>query len=81
MAALSLLPCPFCGGQANTGEVDGEPSVWCSMCGATLRTYSETGAVDLWNTRVALDSAADACGNESSDGTGNHQAEKLEAVL
>jgi len=54
---LQLKPCPFCGGIANTGEVEGDTTVWCVMCGATVRACSDGGAIDLWNARVVAETA------------------------
>lgn len=53
-----LLPCPFCGGEAELNIKKGFNReivfvfVGCSNCQSSTRTYStEAGAVEAWNKR------------------------------
>lgn len=54
-----LLPCPFCGGEAELHIKKGFNGeivfvfVGCNNCQSSTRTYStETGAVEAWNKRA-----------------------------
>ena len=55
MSEIKLLPCPFCGGEAERTYMDFMPAVRCKRCKATVyREYlkQEDGAEFLlWNTR------------------------------
>lgn len=57
-----LLPCPFCGGEADEYEGDYGNGIYCMMCGAmvgepihleyrTTKRVSMTEAIAAWNTR------------------------------
>jgi Lar family restriction alleviation protein len=66
MTNAQLKPCPFCGGNANVGEItEGSEFlrgfiVECEDCTANVdRLDSEEAAMDVWNRRTTL-SAADA---------------------
>lgn len=55
---MDLLPCPFCGGEAEYNNSDTGPHEWveCDSCGAKgpLSSYNEAGHVparDAWNNR------------------------------
>jgi uncharacterized Zn finger protein (UPF0148 family) len=59
--AVALLPCPFCGGEAetkgyNSCDCCGKPwngSVGCKQCGAEFNHFdSDEEAVERWNTRA-----------------------------
>lgn len=49
-----LLPCPFCGGEAElTGFDAPEFWVWCPNCKASADAHtSKGGAIEAWNTRA-----------------------------
>lgn len=58
-----LLPCPFCGGEADEYEGDYGNGIYCMMCGAmvgepihleyrTTKRVSIAEAIDAWNTRA-----------------------------
>ena len=66
MSASKLLPCPFCGGEAelhpsydmDTSEVDGW-FVWCNNkeceCAPETREhFTEAEAIEAWNTRAEM---------------------------
>ena len=58
-----LLPCPFCGGQAEVGHDDHVKELYCVFCSRCLvRIYHncESGAVDLWNRRQPAPKVTDA---------------------
>ena len=48
-----LLPCPFCGGEAElTGFDAPEYWVWCPSCKASTDAHTcKGGAIEAWNTR------------------------------
>ena len=49
---IVLLPCPFCGGDADLVWDDwGHYRVWCSGCAATITHDTELHAVAAWNRR------------------------------
>ena len=49
-----LLPCPFCGGEAElTGFDAPEFWVWCPNCKASTDAHTcKGGAIEAWNTRA-----------------------------
>lgn len=49
-----LLPCPFCGGEAElTGFGAPEVWVWCPNCKASTDAHTcKGGAIEAWNTRA-----------------------------
>lgn len=53
MELKELLPCPFCGGEAEHDEVDEKESqrIMCMCCGANIREKYIIDAVEAWNTR------------------------------
>ena len=55
---MKLLPCPFCGGEAEI-ERYGTPSVStiyrCTICGCSLETGEEWDHGRQWNTRETID--------------------------
>lgn len=64
-----LLPCPFCGGEANLDELTPTPyndqhstyySVGCINCGIGFYENTEDEAIAAWNSRANLGS----CENE-----------------
>ena len=55
-----LLPCPFCGGEAEIerlGDRRQSTQYSCTNCGCFLETGEEWGHGKRWNTRVALSAA------------------------
>lgn len=64
-AAASLLPpikpCPFCGGVAETDNIDDRSLSWfvlCLSCNARSRLRrTEKEACEIWNTRACVDHA------------------------
>ena len=49
-----LLPCPFCGGEAEYGVTMAGEEVYCIRCGAAMpRQTSRAAAECAWNTRTA----------------------------
>lgn len=57
MEQVSLLPCPFCGGQAIIDHHEGYGwwSVMCNDCHATtseMQVFSASQAADKWNRRT-----------------------------
>jgi len=49
--ADELLPCPFCGGEANVGGTNDTDFAYCTKCDATIVT--EIGKAETaWNTRA-----------------------------
>lgn len=63
LAREALLPCPFCGGKAETGFEDSYNGghVQCSDCGAVGPVWSnDVGkAVEAWNRRAAFTQSAE----------------------
>lgn len=56
-----LLPCPFCGGEAEYGLTVAGEEVYCTKCKAAMpRTTTKEQAIEAWNTRSdrALNKAA-----------------------
>ena len=54
MAGIKLLPCPFCGGEAElTGFEAPEYWVWCPNCKASTDAHTgKQSAINAWNTRA-----------------------------
>lgn len=54
MAGTKLLPCPFCGGEAElTGFNAPEYWVWCPSCKASTGAHTgKENAIEAWNTRA-----------------------------
>ena len=54
-----LLPCPFCGGEAETfagiiiGGKNENVIVECTNCGAKVFRIQEVEAIEAWNNRIA----------------------------
>lgn len=47
-----LLPCPFCGGEAEVEHRFGLYFVFCKYCGARVSSFGDVNsAVAVWNTR------------------------------
>lgn len=53
---VELLPCPFCGGQADYGYTDEtkvyECYVKCTRCYAEMRSDHQVDLIEAWNLRV-----------------------------
>lgn len=53
-----LLPCPFCGGEAQFVEEDDEIAIWClgecHVCGGYHEPEQRERAIAAWNRRTAL---------------------------
>lgn len=49
-----LLPCPFCGGEAELLKYTTKPYVSCERCGCSMPDVHQTEAeaIAAWNTRV-----------------------------
>ena len=50
-----LLPCPFCGAEANVSECQGRDDrfyIWCDGCCCTVMYKSKQDAINAWNTRA-----------------------------
>lgn len=56
-----LLPCPFCGGEANCSDYYGEDCIFeylviCLDCGVSTQTFlTEEEAIEAWNTRKPME--------------------------
>lgn len=51
---ITLLPCPFCGGEAETWDGAGPWYAVCTRCGAVGSPHlTEAEAIAAWNTRTA----------------------------
>ena len=51
-----LLPCPFCGGEAEYGFTMAGEEVYCKKCGAAMpRTTTKQATIAAWNTRHVSD--------------------------
>ena len=61
MSESGLLPCPFCGGDAEVWLREG--SIYCGECegGVTNYNFSEGELIMAWNTRDS--SQTKRCGN------------------
>ena len=64
MINIKLLPCPFCGGEANLDELTPTPyndqhstyySVGCINCGIGFYENTEDEAIAAWNRRTGKD--------------------------
>lgn len=54
-----LLPCPFCGGEAEYGVTMAGEEVYCIRCGAAMpRQTSRAAAECAWNTRACPEDGA-----------------------
>lgn len=51
----TLLPCPFCGGEAEIERYTIKPYVACMKCGCSMPDRHQTAeqAIEAWNTRTA----------------------------
>ena len=74
--AVGLLPCPFCGGDADMEmdhTVEENHAYGCRRCDVWFDTFNTDGAIAAWNTRAAdaairaaaLEEAANAQGWEA----------------
>ena len=53
MSNKELLPCPFCGGEADIEGISEIHYISCKNCYAETRTYGSKGeAINAWNKRV-----------------------------
>jgi hypothetical protein len=69
MKKIKLKPCPFCGGQPNSGNLfcDGtsptqfEPICWIECCGfSNHSSYKDRGKLmEAWNRRVGDEQSSD----------------------
>lgn len=58
-----LLPCPFCGGEADRMAAMGESWVRCMTCNAATEMFgTDTAAIAAWNRRPALSPPAEVLG-------------------
>lgn len=48
-----MLPCPCCGGEADTWRSGNTAFVECSACGLTMQNIRESYVLANWNTRPA----------------------------
>lgn len=48
-----VLPCPCCGGEADTWRSGNTAFVECSVCGLTMQDIRESYVLANWNTRTA----------------------------
>jgi Lar family restriction alleviation protein len=56
--SIELLPCPFCGGEAEierAGDHHRSTVYTCTYCGASLETGEEWNHGQMWNQRANLD--------------------------
>ncbi len=55
MADITLLPCPFCGGEADTIETPwvGQSRIACEDCNLSTENMDDAEVVIFWNTRAA----------------------------
>jgi Lar family restriction alleviation protein len=62
MAAVTLLPCPFCGGEAYHPKISGSilGQVWCKGCEVEMHFGEDAipTADEQWNTRASTPSAS-----------------------
>lgn len=47
-----LLPCPFCGGEAEEYAIAGCGMIRCGNCGASIGGTFTKDATEAWNTRT-----------------------------
>ena len=48
-----LKPCPFCGGESEVNEIDGDYMPSCTVCDANVGYFeSEQEAFSAWNKRM-----------------------------
>lgn len=54
--APELLPCPFCGGEAELGGMDGNLYVRCisCLCDGPIFQHTVAEAISTWNTRSGI---------------------------
>ena len=48
----TLLPCPFCGSQAEIAAMSLIPRIWCTECSAEMRADTWEELVRMWNRRT-----------------------------
>lgn len=68
MSEIKLLPCPFCGGEAELNLFLGNYLVTCTECpGATapIRGTTKEEAIEAWNTRKPMQEIVERLENES----------------
>jgi Lar family restriction alleviation protein len=63
-----LLPCPFCGGEAQKFENVMKKGNWfveCRECGANVHYRTEESAIRAWNTRKPMERIVEQLEEES----------------
>jgi hypothetical protein len=63
---IALLPCPYCGAQAELScdkTTNKNGHVWCTndLCGVDIYGWTKEETVARWNTRVSPEFICDRC--------------------
>ena len=79
---INLLPCPFCGGEAEIQEFSIWNVVYCKECSASVSELDEiTKVLSVWNKRVTSSISVQKLKNERGAGRKRKDVNVVDLVL